>query len=460
MLSKLLFLSPSPAISLSRPLSRISQRSSRPASRRFSASAVLRPNIAVVGGGHAGLSVALRLSTLPWTRLTRPSITLIDPKDSFVFLPMIYELALDQVEKWEIAPKFTDLLDSTQVAFVQGAIENLDLSSGAVEGSRTGSAGGELRIPFDRLILAVGAQAGGLDNVPGAKEYTLPFYTAEDAENLRERLKELKKSKKKGDVINIVVVGGGFSGVELSACIAEKFGTNASVLVVESGDRLLKDGTNWNRNTSEKALLSCGVVTEYRSRVMEVKMDEVVIRKRNGEEEERITYPADLVLWTAGSKVNNAVFDFELPLDGRGRIATDGLLQVKGYEDKIFALGDAAGMDSAEKYAGTAQVALQQAEYAAWNAWASLTGNKKLKYRYVHLGEMMVLGAKNATVSTSVGLELDGSAAWAARRLAYLARLPTDRHRSRVAASWAANPILSGMGDLVKESRKYRAGGL
>lgn len=419
--------------------------------------AVLRPNIAVVGGGHAGLSVALRLMTLPWTRLTKPTVTLIDRADRFVFLPMLYELALEQVEQWEVAPKYADLLADSSIKFLQGDVENLDLASGAVEGtSRGGKSHSEFRVPFDRLVLAVGVQASGIDNVPGAKEFALPFYTLADATALKEQIASLRKTKAPGEVANIVVVGGSFCGVEIASCLAEDFGSAASVMIVEPSDRLLPRGSDFNRRTSEKSLVSNGAVSLYRSRVTEVTKDDVVIEKLDGDKSTTSRYPADLVLWTAGTKGNAALPNFEVPLDERGLIKTDTLLQVKDFENRIFALGDAAAVDSGSRYTGTAQVAVQQAEYAAWNTWASLMAKPKLEYRYAHLGEMMVLGAKSASVTTSIGVELDGGPAWAARRIAYLARMPTDRHRARVAASWAANPLLSGMGDLVKESRKYR----
>lgn len=369
---------------------------------------------------------------------------------------MLYELALGQVEQWEIAPKFEDLLADSGISFLQGQVENLDLSSGVAEGSRTGEkTRGEFRIPFDRLVLALGAEAAGLQVVPGAKEFAMPFRNLDNALALKERIATLRKTKLPGQVINVVVVGGGYSGVEIASCVADELRTAASVLIVESSDRLLQNGTNFNRQTSEKALELGGVVTEYRCRVVEITKDDVAVRKL-GEEDKVIRYPADLVIWTAGSSANASVPNFDVPLDECGRIVVDSFLQVKDSEGRIFALGDAASMSPSSKYAGSAQVAVQQADYAAWNTWASLTGKPKLEYRYAHLGEMMVLGSKNASVTTSMGLELDGVPAWATRRVAYLARMPTDRHRARVATSWAANPLLSGMGNLVKESRKYR----
>lgn len=369
---------------------------------------------------------------------------------------MLYELALGQVEQWEIAPKFEDLLQDTSIQFIQGEVQNLDLSSGAVEGlRRDADSTTSFHIPYNRAVLALGAQVARISAVPGAEEYALPFYTLSDALRLKDKLRDIKKKVGAGKVVNVIVIGGGFSGVELASCLADDLGTAGSVMIIETSDRILAKGTSFNRRSAERALLSNSAAIEYRSRVTEVTKDSVTIEKNRGDASETFQYPADLVLWTAGSKPSSTLQSFGFDLDRMGRLPTDSFLQVEGNIDSLYALGDAASAPRDSGYYGTAQVAVQQAEYAAWNAWASLTGKPKLEYRYAHLGEMMVLGSCNATVTTSVGLELDGSAAWAARRIAYLARMPTEGHRTRVATSWASNPLMSGMEDFVQGTRRY-----
>lgn len=66
----------------------------------------------------------------------------------------------------------------------------------------------------------------------------------------------------------------------------------------------------------------------------------------------------------------------------------------------------------------------------------------------------MVFGAHNATVSSPLGVEVTGKAAWALRRIAYLARMPTDRHRMRVAASWSADPLVPCISKAFAEARR------
>lgn len=379
---------------------------------------------------------------------------------------MLYELAFNQVAQWEIAPRFTDLLVDTPIHFEHARVEALDLATGSLHARRITESsltpGEDVDIPFDRTVLALGAQPAYIDSVPGASEHALPFYTMLDAIALKNKLSALRDTTPHGRVINAVVVGAGFSGVELASCLAEHLGSAGSVLVVETSDSALRAAAPFNRRTALKALSANGVVVEYNSRVSAVRSDGVTLTRTESDHTASVAvdYPADLVLWTAGSKPSVTLPDLGLPLDGKGRVRTDRFQQVAGLEGRVFALGDAASAPAGTDFSGTAQVAIQQAEYAAWNVWASLTEKPMLPFRYTHLGEMMVLGADNATVASPLGVEIEGQAAWVARRVAYLARLPTDGHRARVAASWAVNPLLQGMSSLVDASREYRSGGL
>jgi NADH dehydrogenase len=140
-----------------------------------------------------------------------------------------------------------------------------------------------------------------------------------------------------------------------------------------------------------------------------------------------------------------------LPIEhsDRGQVFTETTLQVKDHPE-IFALGDLADCydASGQKVPTTAQVAFQQADYAAWNIWASLTDRPLLPFRYQNLGEMMTLGRDNATLS-GLGLSINGEVAHFTRRLVYLYRLPTFKHQLNVGLNWIAKPIndlLSSLG--------------
>lgn len=443
----------------------------RPATRRRrcvfreKTTAVLRPRIAIVGGGFGGLATALKLASLPWTRLTRPEITLVDKSDRFAFLPMMYELATGEVQDWEVAPKFETLLRDTPVSFLQASVESVSVgeTSSVQLVQSPGVSLGQSELPFDRAVLALGCQSKSRDNVPGAVEHAMPLYGYNDAIALKEKLSALKSEKGPDKVINVFVIGGSFSGVEAASCIAEKLGSRGSVVLVDRGDRILPRGADFNRLAAERALVERGVAVQYSTDVGSVDVSSISL-KPSGEDVTPTSYDADLVIWTAGAEPSGAIASLGVPLDPQnGRIAVNQFLEVTDHEDLLVALGDGASVPATDVnggYAGTAQVAAQQAEYAAWNTWASLTGRRKLQYRYTQLGEMLVLGARDATVATELGVEVDGTAAWALRRAAYLARMPTDRHRAKLAATWAMTPLVDEVVTGVKASTSSQEQGV
>jgi NADH:ubiquinone reductase (non-electrogenic) len=146
------------------------------------------------------------------------------------------------------------------------------------------------------------------------------------------------------------------------------------------------------------------------------------------------------------------------PRDERtNKIAAEKTLRVTGHA-RVFAVGDVARLsdDSSsdartrndayvasppparfDVLPATAQVAFQQADYAAWNVWSSLSSRPLLPFKYQHIGDMMVLGKTDAAVALPVGdATLDGPVAALLRRAAYLYRMPTNEHRAKLATSW------------------------
>ena len=125
-----------------------------------------------------------------------------------------------------------------------------------------------------------------------------------------------------------------------------------------------------------------------------------------------------------------------------------GLLKIKPTlevldRNGIYALGDIVESKDAtgKLLPATAQVAFQQSDYCAWNIWASINHKPQLPFRYQPLGEMMALGIDNAALS-GLGLQLNGSVAYIARRLIYLYRLPNLQHQLRVGLNWITQPLV------------------
>ncbi|KAL1531535.1 Nuclear pore complex subunit [Salvia divinorum] len=437
-----------------------------------------RPRVCILGGGFGGLYTALRLESLEWPDGKRPQVVLVDQSERFVFKPLLYELISGEVDEWEIAPYFSDLLSSTTVQFFKDRVQALHPSDhlrmdAAALSQSAGSVHLEsgLLIEYDWLVLALGSDAK-LDVVPGAMEYALPFSTLEDARRVNKKLTALeRKYFGKDSPIRVAVVGCGYSGVELAATVSERLRDRGVVQAINVDKTILPNAPPSNRESALKVLLSRNVelllgyfvrcmrrASELRSSperenaqaahdTTEHDHERFILELQPTERgiESQIV-EADLVLWTVGSKpllpeVTTSDRSIGLPLNGRGQAETDETLRVKGHP-RTFAIGDSSAVKDKQGklLPGTAQVAFQQADFAGWNLWAAINDRPLLPFRFQNLGEMMTLGRYDAAITPSFieGLTLEGPVGHAARKIAYLLRLPTDEHRVKVGMSWLA----------------------
>ncbi len=385
--------------------------------------------ICILGGGFGGLHTALRLSQLPWESTQKPEIVLVDQSDRFLFSPLLYELLTGELQTWEIAPPFEELLQNTGVRFCQSIVSEIDIDQQRVHLQNS------QEIPYDRLVLALGGETP-LDLVSGASSHAYPFRSVADAYNLEERLRVLEESTT--DKIRVAIVGGGYSGVELACKLADRLGQRGRFRLVELSDQILRTSPEFNREAATKALEAKGVFIDLETKVESITQDSISLDYKNQVD----TIPVDLVIWTVGTRVSPVVKNLPLKQNQRGQITTTPTLQVIDHPE-IFALGDLADSHDIEgqQVPATAQAAFQQADYTAWNIWATLSDRPLLPFRYQQLGEMMTLGINNATL-TGLGVKLDGSLAAIARRLAYLYRMPTLDHQLKVGFNWLARPII------------------
>ena len=385
--------------------------------------------ICILGGGFGGLYTALRLSQLPWESTQKPEIVLVDQSDRFLFSPLLYELLTGELQTWEIAPPFEELLQDTGVRFYQAVVSGIDIDQQRVH-LQDGP-----EIPYDRLVLALGGETP-LDLVPGATSYAYPFRTITDAYRLEERLRVLEESE--ADKIRVAIVGAGYSGVELACKLADRLGERGRFRLIEISDQILRTSPEFNREAAKKALEARNVFLDLETKVESIGQDTISLEYKNQVD----TIPVDLVIWTVGTRVAPVVKTLPFKQNQRGQISTTSTLQVLDHPE-IFALGDLADCHDAEgqQVPATAQAAFQQADYTAWNIWATLTNRPLLPFRYQQLGEMMALGKDNATL-TGLGIKLDGSLAYIARRLAYLYRMPTLDHQLKVGFNWLVRPII------------------
>ena len=336
--------------------------------------------ICILGGGFGGLYTALRLSQLPLDKAEKPEIVLVDKRDRFLFVPLLYELLTGELQTWEIAPPFAELLENTGVRFCQGTVSGID-----VEAKRVQLHDGP-EISCDRLVLALGGETP-LDMVKGALEYAYSFRTLKDAYRLEERLRFLEEHNT--DKIRVAIVGAGYSGVELACKLADRLGDKGRVRLIEQGDTILRTSPEFNREAANKALEKRQVWIDLETAVEAIESDTISLTYKG----QLDVLPVDIVLWTVGTQVSQAVRSLPLKQNQRGQLIVNPQMQIIDHPD-IFALGDLAECHDAtgQKVPVTAQTAFQQADYTAWNIWASLCDRPLLPFRYQPLGEMMTLG--------------------------------------------------------------------
>ncbi len=386
--------------------------------------------ICILGGGFGGLYTALALDRLPWTPLQTPTITLIDQRDRFLFSPLLYELLTGELQTWEIAPPYAELLADTRIQYRQASVKTLQVETDHQQVLLSN----DETLEFDRLVLALGGETP-VNQVPGADTHAIPFRTVQDAYRLDETLRSLEQSDV--DKIRIAIVGGGYSGVELACKLADRLGQRGRLRLVDRGDDVLKRSPEFNREAARNALSDRGIWLDLETQVSEVGADTISLDYRGQVD----TIPVDIVMWTIGTQVAEVVRSLPVLHNEQGQIFVTPTLQTQSHPH-IFALGDLADCKDAggQTVPATAQAAFQQAEYAAWNIWASLCDRPMLPFRYQNLGEMMTLGVDNATLS-GLGLKIDGQLAHVVRRLAYLYRMPTFDHQLKVGLNWMARPL-------------------
>ena len=384
--------------------------------------------ICILGGGFGGLYTALYLSNFSWLKAGRCQITLVEKKEHFLFTPLLYEILTGELERWEIAPSYQKLLATTKINFCQSQIQSINLDNKQVT-----LAEGE-QLSYDYLVLAVGTQTR-FANIPGVVDHTLSFRTIADAEYLQEKLRILELSERQR--LSIAIIGGGPNGVELSCKLADRLEGRGKVVLLERGDKILKGFSSGVKRAAHRALQSRNIQVKLATNIKAIAPDSITISYN----EEIITLSIDLVLWTAGTKPLELVRNLAKS-NSQGKLLTLPTLQLVDYSE-VFALGDLADIRNQNKpVPATAQAAYQQAACSAKNIKAAIINKRLRHFRYLHLGDMLTLG-KGAAIVSSFFLNIEGSLAAIIRRLIYIQRLPTLRHRLQVFKNLLKRSILS-----------------
>ena len=370
--------------------------------------------IVIVGGGFAGLYTALELARRPG----HPPLLLVEPRDRFVFLPFLYERLSGELPLWQMAPRYDALLAGHGIGWQRDRVAAVEPDSCHVV-LESGQ-----RLHYSQLVIATGAKPDSF-GIPGVEDHALRFHSLDDVEALRAQLPTIRN--------RVAIVGAGPSGVELACKLADLLRGQASVELIERGERCLPQAKAFNRSQAELALQQRDVRLRCQCGVQAVQAGQLTLQDAQGQSS---TLAVDAVVWTAGQRT--ALPAGALATDARGRLRCNASLQLES-DSRIFSLGDTASVPHDPELPATAQVAFQQAQLLARNLLLARENQPLEEFKWKDLGEMLSLGVGDATL-TGMGLTLAGSSAYQLRRWTYLTRLPGCRLPLQVAAGWLSAP--------------------
>ncbi|MFI5874515.1 NAD(P)/FAD-dependent oxidoreductase [Streptomyces sp. NPDC051445] len=407
-----------------------------------------RPRIVIVGAGFAGYRAA---RTLAREARGRADITLLNPTDHFLYVPLLPQVAAGILEPRRVTVPLSGSL--RQVRLVLGEAGRIDLDARTVH--CTNPEGDTGTLGYDRLVLAAGS-VNKLLPIPGVAEHAHGFRSLPEALYLRDHLtRQVELAASGADATEraarstFVVVGAGYTGTEVAA--QGKLFTDALVrahpsrtgmrprwLLLDVASRVLPELDGRLSRTADRVLRERGVEVRMRTSVKEATRDGVLLT--DGEFVDTRT-----LVWCVGVRPDPLAESLGLPLE-RGRLLVEPTLQVPGRPE-VFACGDAAAVPDLERPGEytpmTAQHAWRQGKVAGQNVAASLGaggGAAGLRpYRHKDLGFVVDLGGVQAAANP-LGVHLSGPAAALVTRGYHLAAMPGNR--VRVAADWLLDAVL------------------
>jgi NADH:ubiquinone reductase (H+-translocating) len=392
--------------------------------------------VIVVGAGFAGMTAAKELGR------KGVLVLLIDSNNYHQFQPLLYQVATSQIGVSAIARPLRSVFRRLRrVRVLTAEVAAVDAANRAV----TTVEGDTFRAQV--LVIAAGA-VPNFFNTPGAEEYAFPLYSVIDATRLGARLTQLldQADRESGGSVDVVVVGGGPTGVETAGAMAEnvkfvvpkyfspELAARCRVHLVDMVPTVLNAFSAKSQEYTRQRLTKIGVQLHLGVGVTEVRADGVTLA-------DGTVIPSRVVVWAGGLKAGEIIAGSGLTQGRGGRIDVRPDLTAPDIEG-VYVLGDAANMTDSTDSTGAklpqlGSVAQQSGKWAARNIYADLTGGTRRPFEYFDKGYMAMIG-RGAAVA-EIGrkrIQLQGPLAFVSWLLVHLALLSGFQQKVRALFSW------------------------
>lgn len=394
--------------------------------------------IVIVGGGFAGINFVKNLWNDPHYQ-----ITLVDKNNYNFFPPLLYQVATAFIEPANISYPFRRMFEGKKnIQFHYGRFLKVNTDANNIE-TDTGV------LDYDYLIFSVGTETNyfGMENV---KKHSLPMKSIDAAINLRNHLlMNLEEAvladttAEKQKYLNIVIAGGGPSGVEIAGMLAEMriniarkeypelSGVHATIYLVDASPHLLGPMSKTAQDAAFKELRKLGVHIKLNTAVKDYVDD--IVQMADGE-----TVATKTLIWTSGV-TGREINGLPAEVIGRGRrLMVDEFNKVKNTLN-IYAIGDACLQTTDKNYPNghpqLAQVAIQQGTFLAKNFKRMASGKSLKPFSYVNKGSMAII-SKFEAVADLPKVSFAGFFAWLIWLFVHIIPLVGFRNKVEIAFSW------------------------
>jgi len=400
-----------------------------------------KPHVVIVGAGFGGVYTAQHL--VPYVKKGLIDVTIINQTNYFLFTPLLHEVATGGLSGRSVTEPIRHIFAGTGVVFHQGVVESVDIKKHElVVDGRT--------LSYDSVVLATGAVTN-FYGIKGAQEHSLVLKNLSDAVEIRERIIDafedtsaIKTEEQRKKDLSFVVVGGGATGVEMAAEMAEFIHTlyhnyfkgvstihktDISIHLVNTGPDVLSMLDQTLRRKAARRLEALGVTLHMNTSVTEVTSDAVVFADGS-------SIPTSFVFWAGGIMPVAPTCVSSDPVCIGGKFVTDVFLRMKGEVD-VFVLGDTACVETpdAKGYPALAQIAVRQAKVVAGNIVASLHHKPLRAFSYTVRGTLVSLGQWYA-IGQIFGMTFSGKLMWWVWRTVYLFNFHSWTKRFKIAFEW------------------------